>query len=640
MPFRRYENVVRAGLAALALSAIWATDASADQGYFQCAIFENDQVKCWGINNLGQLGYGDQNHRGDTAAEMASLPFIDLGTGLSAVQVVRSGEGTCALLNDASVKCWGANHYGEQGFSGPGVRGDDHSEMGDFMPTLALGTGRTVTSIAAGDFHVCAVLDNGGVKCWGRNNYGQLGYGDTTQRGDDANEMGDNLSYIDFGTENGQPLEVSELAAGRYHTCARFTNGRAKCWGRNNYGQLGQGHMADLGDGANEMGDSLGFVDLGTDGQGNPLQVIDIEVGYDSTCARLSDGRVKCWGYNGYGILGQGHNQSTGDNANEMGDNLPYTDLGAGRTTQQVSMQAHAACALLDDNGVKCWGRNNYGQLGQGNLLNQGDDAGEMGDALPYTQLGTGLTATSLTSGYYGICATFAEASSVKCWGYNGGSYLGYPGLDNRGDVANEMGDDLPFVDLGTNLAVIPFGVGGNQCTDTDDDGVCDAGDNCPNTVNADQADGDGDGLGDACDACPAGQSDGDGDDVCDDVDNCSSVANPNQTDDNGDGYGDACVSPLVDIPETATLGSNLIIGAGASIGTYASIGDGATVNGSVGNSAVIGAGSVVPAGVTVGNSVRMGANVGLGAGCVVEVLAEIGDNVTTGTNCFFGSKS
>ncbi|MFN3201081.1 MAG: thrombospondin type 3 repeat-containing protein, partial [Bradymonadia bacterium] len=148
-----------------------------------------------------------------------------------------------------------------------------------------------------------------------------------------------------------------------------------------------------------------------------------------------------------------------------------------------------------------------------------------------------------------------------------------------------------------------------NANPDADGDGVNDDVDNCPNGANADQADGDADGLGDVCDACPAdAANDVDGDGVCGDVDNCPTIANGDQTDDNGDTYGDACVSPLANIPETATLGSNLIIGAGASIGTYASIGDGATVNGSVGNSTVIGAGSVVPAGVTVGNSVRMGA--------------------------------
>ena len=75
----------------------------------------------------------------------------------------------------------------------PRHRGDGAGEMGDNLPSVDLGSGRSAKFIAAGGDHTCAILDDGSVKCWGRNDYGQLGYGDTQNRGDGAGEMGDTL---------------------------------------------------------------------------------------------------------------------------------------------------------------------------------------------------------------------------------------------------------------------------------------------------------------------------------------------------------------------------------------------------------------------------------------------------------------
>jgi alpha-tubulin suppressor-like RCC1 family protein len=72
--------------------------------------------------------------------------------------------------------------------------------MGDNLPAVDLGTGRTARQIAAGQFHTCALLDNNAVKCWGLSPDGQLGQGDTRARGDGQNEMGDYLPVVDLGT--------------------------------------------------------------------------------------------------------------------------------------------------------------------------------------------------------------------------------------------------------------------------------------------------------------------------------------------------------------------------------------------------------------------------------------------------------
>ena len=108
------------------------------------------------------------------------------------------------------------------------------------------------------------------------------------------------------------------------------------------------------------------------------------------SCAILYGGVVKCWGYNNYGQLGLGDSSNRGDGPGEMGDNLPVVDLGTGRTAKMIGASAGGAhvCAVLDDDSVKCWGRNDYGQLGLGDTSNHGDGPGEMGVNLPVVDLG------------------------------------------------------------------------------------------------------------------------------------------------------------------------------------------------------------------------------------------------------------
>eukprot|EP01084_Bolivina_argentea_P239030 401685_1 len=109
--------------------------------------------------------------------------------------------------------------------------------MGNNLLEVDLGTGFNVTDIAAGDYHTCALSTLNKVKCWGGNGYGQLGYGDNNTRGDGAGEMGNNLSEIDLGTG----FNVTDIVTGVYHTCALSILNTVKCWGANWYGQLGYG---------------------------------------------------------------------------------------------------------------------------------------------------------------------------------------------------------------------------------------------------------------------------------------------------------------------------------------------------------------------------------------------------------------
>ena len=247
--------------------------------------------------------------------------------------------------------------------------------MGDVMPIVDLGTGRTALALSAGNNHACAILDDHSVKCWGLG--GGLGYGDTSSRGDGANEMGDNLPTVDLGTGR----SALAISVGQQHTCAILDNRTLKCWGANGSGQLGLGATNTRGDDADEMGDDLPVVDLGP---GRRARVVS--AGRAQTCAVLDDRSLRCWGSNIDGRLGLGDIDARGDGPGEMGAALPAVDVGTGRsvtavTTGQPSGNGHA-CGVLDDGSLRCWGAFGQGRLGTGTTENVGDEAGEMGDAL------------------------------------------------------------------------------------------------------------------------------------------------------------------------------------------------------------------------------------------------------------------
>ena len=293
-----------------------------------CAILNDDSVKCWGRNDLGQLGNG----------------VVDLGTGKKAKQISASGGGdhTCAILNDDTVKCWGRNSYGQ-------------------VNTGNLGTAKR---ISAGVDHTCAILDDDTVKCWGYGGDGRLGY----ENSDNLN--GPPSSTVDLGTGK----KAKEIFAANTHTCAILNDDTVKCWGDGNLGKLGYGDERDRGDGANEMGDNLPVVNLGTGKTAKQMALGNIH-----TCAILNDDTVKCWGHGDYGELGLGG----GNDNNQYSPPSQTVNLGTGKTAKVISAGARHTCAILNDNTVKCWGYNQDRMLGY-----DIDTVRFMGDNLPAVDLG------------------------------------------------------------------------------------------------------------------------------------------------------------------------------------------------------------------------------------------------------------
>ena len=407
---------------------------------FSCALLSDRTVRCWGRNHAGQLGYGDIFSRGDDPGEMGvNLPPVDLGSGEQVEFLTNGWASVCALLSSHRIKCWGSNTFGALGQEDTNHRGDGPNEMGDFLSTVDLGTDRHVSNLFGGDETYCAVLDDGGLKCWGQNTSGALGLGDTNNRGDEPGEMGDALPYIDLG------LGRTAVQVGGYETsiCATLDNGQLKCWGQGLQGELGLGDIQVRGDQPGEMGDNLPVVDLGagrsvTSIRGSTHLIV---------CALLDNASVKCWGRNDLGQLGQGDIQNRGDDPGEMGDNLLPIDLGAGRSATNLILGLNHVCTILDNGGIKCWGAGSNGRLGQGNTANRGDDPSEMGDFLPEVAVGTGVTVVSGGAGGRHTCVILSD-DTIKCWGSSVFGQLGQGNTFNLGDGSGEMGDSLPRVDL------------------------------------------------------------------------------------------------------------------------------------------------------------------------------------------------
>lgn len=270
-------------------------------------------VQCWGSNDDGRLGDGTLTD------SLTPVNVVGLTSGVADVDA--GWVHTCALTMTGGVQCWGAN----------GGRLGDGTTEHRATPGDVVGLTSGVAAVAPGLSHTCALTATGGVKCWGANSYGALGDGTTESR----------LTPVDVvGLTSG----VVSVAAGSGHTCALTTTGAVKCWGVNNAGKLGDGTME-------------GYSTEPVDVVGLSSGVSAIAAGTQHTCALTATGGAKCWGANYRGALGDGtpENRSTPVNVVGLTSGVAAIAASTGRT-----------CALTTAGRVKCWGENWYGQLGDG----------------------------------------------------------------------------------------------------------------------------------------------------------------------------------------------------------------------------------------------------------------------------------
>jgi alpha-tubulin suppressor-like RCC1 family protein len=394
-----------------------------------CAIAADGSLRCWGDNSSGQLGYGNTAAIGDNETP-ASVPPVDLGAGRTAVKVATGGSHTCAILDDGSVLCWGQGVYGQLGYGNTNNIGDNESPAS--AGPVAFGFGRKAVAISAGDQHTCVILDDGAVNCWGSNGNGQLGYPGVNQYGDD--EPGASGGPVNLGAGR----TAVAINASREGTCAILDNGTVRCWGNTAAGVIGD----------NETPGSVAPVDFGTG-----HTAVAIAGGITYTCAILDDGTVRCWGIHAFGRLGYGNETNVVSPAS-----VGPVDLGAGRTAVAISASESHVCAVLDNGTVRCWGRGMEGQLGYANVLNIGDN--ETPGTVGPVDLGSGRFAVGIATGSFHSCAML-DNGTVRCWGNGASGRLGYANTASIGD--NETPAAAGPVALGSALGATEIVAGGKH---------------------------------------------------------------------------------------------------------------------------------------------------------------------------------
>ena len=283
---------------------------------FACAATATLEAKCWGYNANGQLGNG--------TSTTSSIPVKV--TGLSGVSAVEAGSSHACAVDFGAAKCWGYNASGQLG---------NGLTTTSSTPVQVTGLTSGVSDVTPGEFHTCA-LQSGAAKCWGNNSYGQLG---------NSTNTGSLTAVSVTGLTSG----VIQIDAGiGSHTCATVGAGAAKCWGLNTNGQLGNGTTTNANAPVQVTGLTTG--------------VVKVEAGNLFSCALTSAGAVKCWGDNAFGQLGNGTTTAS---------TTPVQVTGLTANVWDLSVGLQGACAYMSNGDVKCWGRNNYGQLGNGNTTDQ-----------------------------------------------------------------------------------------------------------------------------------------------------------------------------------------------------------------------------------------------------------------------------
>ena len=341
-----------------------------------CAILENGSAMCWGLDNYGQLGDG-----GDATNLIKPTSFVSIDGGQTVAQIYARQLRTCIVLDDNSASCWGFNEDGQAGDDstntykspsvkvefpqGKGVKSigmglkhtcaileddtltcwglDSHGALGNgdsdtsdkYTPqTITTPSDRKVVKVEPGATHTCILLDDGGVMCWGRDNTGQLGNGDTS----------DTIHTPSSNVELPEGRAATDLSVGDHHSCALLDNGSVTCWGLNNFGQLGDNTTT------NRLIPVYAHLPTGS-------QAVSVSVGPHSSCAILENSSVYCWGHNNYGRLGIG---VTGGIYQ-----LPMFVEGA-TDVVDLSLDYDHTCALSENGSISCWGRSKYGPLGIG----------------------------------------------------------------------------------------------------------------------------------------------------------------------------------------------------------------------------------------------------------------------------------
>jgi alpha-tubulin suppressor-like RCC1 family protein len=320
---------------------------SVSVGGSACALMNGGTVRCWGYNTQGQLGYGHTRTIGDdeTPASAGDVPL-----GGTAISINMGSTHACALMETGAVRCWGSNTYGQLGYGHTQNIGDDETPASAGDVPL----GGTAISISTGEFHTCALMSGGSVRCWGgwgRNRYGTMGYGNT-------NAISTPMIAGDVPL-GGRAIAIA--TGSNETTCAIMGTGGLRCWGSADMYQLGYRLNIDnqvVGD--NETPEAMGDIPISG-------QVQSVAIGGYHTCALFIGGDIRCWGLGDFGLLGTGSRSHV-----RTAQESTVVDIGGQATT--ISASGSHTCVTLESGSVRCWGLNQQGELGYGSKSSIGDN--------------------------------------------------------------------------------------------------------------------------------------------------------------------------------------------------------------------------------------------------------------------------
>lgn len=362
----------------------------AARDYHACAITLTDKTYCWGYNFYGAVGNGltEDTYGAGIAVLQGAMPG---GATIESISV--GGYHTCAIASDDKAYCWGNGSYGELG--------DGFNNDSTLSPVAvaqgAIPGGVTIKQISAGYDHTCAIGSNNLTYCWGRNNYGQLGNGNT----------GTNSNVPVAVSQGAIPggVTLSQVDNGKSHSCAVASNGKAYCWGWNNAGELGNGNNTlsntpvAVVDGAMPVDSTIKQVAVGN---------------YHSCAINQTDNKAYCWGYNTTGQLG------IGVTGNKNTPNLVQNGvIPGGLTMTKIDAGSGQTCLIASDNKAYCWGSNGSGQLGDGTVDNSYTPVVVVNGAMPGDS-----TILQLVAGYNHAYA-IASDNQIYSWGSNWYGELG-----------------------------------------------------------------------------------------------------------------------------------------------------------------------------------------------------------------------
>ena len=335
---------------------------SIDTGNYarMCAILSGDTVACAGYNGQKQLGDGTSTSR--------LVPVTSTWSGIDVAQVSAFDTTTCVLSLYYAMRCFGTNYYGQFG---------DGLTTGN-GPSSAITDVQMVASMGS---TTCAIMLNATVMCWGRNQYGQVG-----------NNVTSTSSQLFPATVMGINEPAMHLSTGEFFACAVTQSQGVKCWGRNWFGDLGDGTTTDSATAVSVLG------------LAEP--VTNISLGNYHACVLTVNGSVQCWGYGLYGNIGDGATLSR---------SLPTYVKRLGAKVLQLSSGDQHICVLLVGGAIKCWGNNANGQIGDNTTINR---------ALPVPVLQLGGSAKHISAGYRSTCAVLTSGV-LRCWGQNNQGQLG-----------------------------------------------------------------------------------------------------------------------------------------------------------------------------------------------------------------------